>query len=124
MHRTERKTEQQKQPEQERQQKQLKQGREAASEWAQTVEVILADGSWDQLPAERILGLSGVIGNSALAELFAMRSAGPELATRLLPDGELTTAPAEIAAPGGPLLVQQPFGPAAGPVGDTAPMML
>ena len=122
MHRTERKTDQKKQPERERQQEQRKQSSEAASEWALTLNAILAGGSKEQLPAERIRGLSGVMGNSALAELFATRNEGPRFAERDLPQGECMTAPAAFDVGGEPSLVSPPDGLSAAPPGNAQPM--
>ena len=124
MHRTERKTEQTRQPDQERRQKQRDRQTDEAAEWAQTVEAILTGGNWEQLPSARILGLSGVMGNAALAELFAMRKTGPELAERELPRGECTASPAELDDPGAPLLVSPQEGLAGSPLGNAQPLTL
>ena len=124
MHRTERKTDQRKLPEQERQQKQRTQSAEAASAWALTLNAILAGGGREQLPAERIRELSGVIGNSALEELFAMRREGPLFSERELPPGVCGTVPAEPDVPGGPTLVSPPDGSTAAPVGEMQPMTM
>ena len=126
MHRTgtERKTDQRKLPEQERQQKQRTQSADAASEWAQTLSVILSGGSRDQLPAERVQALSGVMGNAALAELFAARSEGPRFSERALPRGECWTAPADFSAEGTPSLVSPPDGSLSTPMGEAQPLAL
>ena len=123
MHRTgtERKTDQKRTSGQERQQKQKTQSVEAASEWASTLSVILAGGNYDQLPQERIRGLSGVMGNSALAELFAMRNEGPRFGERELPRGECMTDPAAADIQGAPSFAD---GLPAAPIGNTQPLTL
>ena len=93
-------------------------------EWAQTIEAILEGGSREQLPAERVLSLSGVIGNSALAELFELRETGPGFAPGLLPRGECATEPAEIAEQGEPRLVSPPESFASGSLGSAQPLMM
>ena len=123
MHRTgtERKTDQKSLPKQDRQQKQRTQDGEAASQWAQTLSVILAGNSLDQLPQERIRGLSGVMGNSALSEILAMRSEGPRFSERELPRGECDTAPMAPDAQGDPSFAD---GSPAAPVGVMQPLTL
>ncbi len=122
MHRTETKTDQKKLPEREQRHEQRKKSSEAASEWALTLNAILAGGSKEQLPAERIRGLSGVMGNSALAELFAMRNEGPRFSERELPHGECMTAPAEFDVGGEPSLVSPSDGQPAVPLGNAQPL--
>ena len=108
MHRTERKTEQTRQPDGERRRNPREKSPDPASEWARTAEAILAGDSWEQLPAERIISLSGAIGNTALTELFALRENGPETADRPLPRGKCTEKPLEFGEIGEPLLVSPP----------------
>ena len=122
MHRTETKTDQKKLPEREQRHEQRKKSSEAASDWALTLNAILAGGSREQLPAERIRGLSGVMGNSALAELFAMRKAGPQFSETDLPQGECMTAPAEFDVGGEPALVSPSDGQSAAPLGNAQPL--
>ena len=121
MHRTgtERKTDPKRLPEQDRQQKQRTQDGEAASQWAQTLSVLLAGNSLDQLPQERIFGLSNVMGNSALYEVLSMRSAGLRFSERALPDGTCDTAPMASDAAGEPAFAE---GLSAAPIGTVQPM--
>ncbi|MBQ6235815.1 MAG: hypothetical protein IJK54_07835 [Clostridia bacterium] len=76
--------------------------------------MILAGNGLDQLPQERIRGLSGVMGNSALSEILTMRSEGPCFSERELPQGECDTAPMALDAQGEPSFAD---GSPAAPVG-------
>ncbi len=124
MHRTETKTEQAKQQGKEPRQKEINKSRDAAAEWVQTAEMILAGGNWEQFPPERILGLSGAIGNAALGELVSMRETGPGFAERQLPRGDCDTVPMEQGPFGGPLLVSSDEAFAASPAVDAQPLIL
>ena len=75
----------------------------------------------EQLPAEGVLELSHSLGNSALFDLLAARSAGAEAQTRPLPPGPCETAPAEFAG-GAPVLAEPPAFAAMAPMGAAAPM--
>ena len=122
MHRTERKTEQGKKSEKLSEQTQRKQPVDDVAELALTMQAILSGESWVQLPAERIYSLSGVLGNAALTEIFALQSTGPELATRVLPPGDCPTVPAEYGGVGEPLLTAAPDYGAMTPLGNTQPL--
>ena len=124
MHQTERKTDQKKLSVPERQQKQRTQNAEAASDWGLILQTILAGGSREQLPAERIRELSGVMGNSALAELFTARKEEPRFSERELPQGECRTSPADADVQGEPSMVSPPDGSLTAPIGDMQPMTL
>ena len=83
--------------------------------------MILAGGSFDQLPQERIHGLSNVLGNSALCEILAMRSEGPRFSDRALPNGACDAAPMAIDAPGEPVFAE---GSPTAAIGNAQPMTL
>lgn len=119
MLRTDRKTETTKQTQKEEQQRQQalrKQRTENAADPSAALEAILAGGSWDQLPAESVLGLSGMIGNAALAELIAARETGPATAEFPLPAGACGTAPVQWGG-GMPAMTGSPAFGAMAPIG-------
>ena len=88
------------------------------------LDAILSGGNWEQLPAKQLHGLSGFIGNTALAELMTQRDTGPELAARRLPSGECRTAPFETSGFAEPLLSQTPEFGAMSPMGSAQPLVL
>ena len=124
MLRTERKTDQARQGEKQPGQARREQGRETLSRCAQTLEAILAGGSWEQFPAERLRELSHTLGNAALLELLALKSTGPETVPRPLPGGSCAAAPAEVPVSGGPELVPAPDFSSMSPLGDAPPLTL
>ena len=124
MLRTERKTDQTRQSEKQTRQTHREQSRETLSQCAQTLEAILTGGSWEQFPAERIHELSHTIGNTALLELLALKSTGPETVPRALPAGSCAASPAEAPVSGAPELISAPDFSSMSPLGGAAPLTL
>ena len=90
---------------------------------ATALQAILAGGDWDTLPAEGVLGLSHSIGNAALADLAARRSAGREPGGFALPESPCMTAPADVA-PDSTVFAEPPAFGAMAPLGAAAPMAI
>ncbi|MBE7004304.1 MAG: hypothetical protein E7425_08490 [Ruminococcaceae bacterium] len=121
MHQTDRRTEPAKRSAQDKDRAERKQSRESQKSAAQALEAILAGGSWEQLSTDGILTLSHTVGNSALLDMLALRSMGPEAEISSLPDGACGTAPAEWGG-GEPLCVAAPDFGAMSPMGAAAPL--
>ncbi|MBO4419358.1 MAG: hypothetical protein J5789_06010 [Oscillospiraceae bacterium] len=124
MHQTERKTDQARQSEQKARQTKQSQSLEEAAECAQVLAAILAGGSWEQFPAERLRTLSGMVGNAALVELMTQRETGPALAMRLPVMTECTAAPVGIFGVGDPSTVQAPDFDGMSPIESAQPLAL
>ena len=97
--------------------------RDPRNQAAQALEAILSGGSWEQLPTEGVLALSHSVGNSALLELAALRSEGPEEGASSLPTGPCEAAPLEMNV-GEPLLADAPAFGGALSAGNAAPLAL
>ena len=81
----------------------------------------MSGGSWEQLGSEGVLALSHTVGNSARADILALRDTGPERSFGPLPPGSIETEP--MAVPGGePLFAAAPDFAGMSPLGGLAPM--